>query len=316
MINKITGVKTVDFKVTAKGHGVVNWNGAASLSNDGRTVDNHLLPKLRGYTNLSGKVKEDTGYKYKKEAGDIDFKENPLYISQNCVRHHLFKEQSYDNHFATTSNAIDLLASVTGLLRGYVIPATISFKRTSPLLLEDFVDQLGNGNFEQFSRAGERNSSSFFSKTTFGDTLYIGYGSINICDLQFISLSNDFDRAALNVKDNEGEEVAKKVQDFIESLEPTRKPKVVFDKNYVRNGTIFNHGEAGLLLDDVAIDILVKKMLDMIATLSIKQGKGYMFVDTVEVDYNDSDKPMRIKHDPNSINHNSTGEYAHYYTAK
>ena len=107
-----------------------------------------------------------------------------------------------------------------------------------------------------------------------------------------------------------------KVQDFIESLEPTRKPKVVFDKNYVRNGTIFNHGEAGLLLDDVAIDILVKKMLDMIATLSIKQGKGYMFVDTVEVDYNDSDKSMRVKHDPSSINHNLTGEYAHYYTAK
>lgn len=66
MINKITGVKTVDFKVTAKGHGVVNWNGAASLSNDDYTVDNHLTPKLRGYTNLSGKVKEDTGYKYKK----------------------------------------------------------------------------------------------------------------------------------------------------------------------------------------------------------------------------------------------------------
>lgn len=51
MINKVTGVKTVDFKVIAKGHGVVNWNGSASLSNDGRTVDNHLLPKLRGYTN-------------------------------------------------------------------------------------------------------------------------------------------------------------------------------------------------------------------------------------------------------------------------
>lgn len=316
MINKVTGVKSVDFKVMAKGHGVINWNGATSLSNDGRTVDNHTLPKLRGYTNLSGKVKEETGYKYKKEVTDIDFKQTPLYISQNCIRHHLFKEQAYDTHFATTDNALDLLSSITGLLRGYVIPATISFKRTSPLLIEDFVDQLCNGNFEQFVHSGERNSSSFFSKTTFGDTFYIGYGSINICDLQFISLSNDFDRAALNIKDNEGKKVAQRIQDFIQTLDPTRNPKVTFDKNYVQNGTIFNHGEAGLLLDEVAIDILVKKMLDMVATLSIKQGKGYMFVDSIEVDYNDSNKPMRIKHEPSDINPNLAGEYAKYYSAK
>ena len=62
-------------------------------------------------------------------------------------------------------------------------------KRTSPLLLlEDFVDQLGNGNFEQFGQAGVRDSSSFFSKTTFGDTEYISYGSISIEQLEFISL--------------------------------------------------------------------------------------------------------------------------------
>ena len=94
--DKITGIKSVDFKIRALGHGVVNWNGPTNLAQeDGRTVDNHTLPKLRGYTNLSGKVK-DSGYKYRKEPTDINFKETPLYISQNCVRHHLFREQAYD----------------------------------------------------------------------------------------------------------------------------------------------------------------------------------------------------------------------------
>ena len=96
---KITGIRSVDFKIVAIGHGVVNWNGPTNLQGeDGKTVNNHTLPKLRGYTNLSGRVK-DTGYKYRKEPMDIDFKKNPLYISQNCVRHHIFKAQSFSFHY-------------------------------------------------------------------------------------------------------------------------------------------------------------------------------------------------------------------------
>lgn len=314
-MQQITGIKSVDFKVTAQGHGVVNWNGATALNNNGKTVENHTLPKLRGYTNLSGRIKEENGYKYKKEATDIDFKETPLYISQNCVRHHLFREQSYDLHFANADNAIDVLCSLTGLLRGYAIPS-VQFKRASPLLIEDMVDQLGNGNFEQFVHAGERDSSSFFSKTTFGDTLYIGYGSINIEQLEFISLDNKFDRAALVIKDTQGEEVAQKVQDFIKSLDPTKDPKAVFNANYVRKGGILNEGEVGILLDNTAISILVETMINMLSTLVIKQGKGYMYVETVEVDYNDSNKAMRIKRNPEEIVSENKQDYAVYFQAQ
>lgn len=314
-MEKVTGIKSVDFKILAFGHGVVNWNGPTTLSNEGRTVDNHTLPKLRGYTNLTGKVKEETGYKYKKEAADIDFKENPLYISQNCIRHHLFRDQAFDLHFAAEKSLEQVLASLTGLIRGYVVPAS-QCKRTSPLLLEDFVDQLGKGNFEQFGQAGERDSSSFFSKTTFGDTEYISYGSIGIEQLEFISLDNKFDRAAMIVKDNQGQEVAQKVQDFIQSLAPERQPKAIFHPNYVRKGTIYQEGEAGILLDQEAIDILVKTTLDLITNLSIRQAKGYMYVDSIEVDYNDSNKMMRIKRSPNEISPEPKTEYAVYFSAK
>lgn len=313
-MQKVTGIKSVDFKIYAYGHGVVNWNGPTTLSSEGRTVDNHTLPKLRGYTNLTGKVKDETGYKYKKEATDIDFKQTPLYISQNCIRHHLFREQAFDLHFAGEKSLDKVLASITGLIRGYVVPSS-QCKRTSPLLLEDFVDQLGNGNFEQFGQAGERDSSSFFSKTTFGDTEYISYGSISIEQLQFISLDNKFDRCAMIIKDNQGEAVAKQVQDFIQSLDPSRSPKATFHANYVRLGTIYEQGEAGILLDDTAIDILVKTTLDMIQELVIRQAKGYMYVDRVEVDYNDSNKMMRIKRH-GETNPTATTNYAIYFEAK
>jgi len=313
---KVTGIKSVDFKITALGHGVVNWNGPTTLTGDGgKTVDNHTLPKLRGYTNLTGKEKEGTGYKYKKEATDIDFKKTPLYISQNCIRHHLFRDQAFDLHYAGDKNLQQVLASITGLVRGYVVPSS-QCKRTSPLLMEDFVDELGNGNFEQFGQAGERDSSSFFSKTTFGDTKYHSYGSISIEQLQFISLDKKFDRAAMVIKEGQGEEIATAVQVFIQSLNPNLNPQATFHPNYVRKGTIFEEGEAGILLNNDAIQALVEYTLGMISELSIRQAKSYMYVDEILVDYNDSSKMMRIKRDEGNISPQPESDYATYFSAK
>lgn len=322
---KVTGIKSVDFKIKALGHGVVNWNGPTTLQSDGRIIDNHTLPKLRGYTNLTGKVSEK-GYKLKKDPSDINFKHNPLYISQNCIRHHLFRDQAYDLHYAKEKALEKVIASITGLIRGYVVPSS-QCKRTSPLLVEDFVDQLGNGNFEQFGRAGgkekemtksgEEKSSTFFSKTTFGDTEYLSYGSISIEQLQFISLDNKFDRAAMtNIKEGQGEEVAQLVQDYIRSLNPELSPDATFHENYVRNGTIFEEGENGILLDQDAIRILVETTIQKIKELSIRQAKSYMYVDEVWVDYNDSTKMMRIKRDFSQIENQPKSDYAIYFYAK
>ncbi|USE82209.1 type I-Fv CRISPR-associated protein Cas7fv [Acinetobacter tibetensis] len=325
-MSKVTGIKSVDFKITAYGYGVVNWNGPTTLTgDDGTTVDNHSLPKLRGYSNLTGRIKE-TGYKYKKEASDIDFSKTPLYISQNCIRHHLFRDQAYDLHYAKDKNLIDVLASITGLIRGYVVPSS-QCKRTSPLLITDFIDQLGNGNFEQMGRSGSKEkgkddkgkdvaSNSFYSKTTFGDTEYVAYGSISIEQLEFISLDKKFDRASMIIKEGEGEKIAETVQEFIQQLDASRQPKAVFHPNYVRKGTIFEEGEVGILLDNTAIDILVNETLNLLRELSIKQAKGYMYVESVEVDYNDSNKMMRIKRSPEQANLEPQMDYAVYFEAQ
>jgi len=201
-------------------------------------------------------------------------------------------------------------------VRGFVVPTTQN-KRTSPLLLEDFVDQLGKGNFEQFGQAGERDSSSFYSKTTFGDTEYISYGSISIEQLQFISLDKKFDREAMEIKSGEGEEVAKLIEEYIASLDTKgRSPKATFHENCVRNGTIFEEGENGVLLNDDAVAILIEETLRMISELSIRQAKSYMYVDEMIVDYNDSSQMMRVKHEDDSVNSRPSTNYAHYFYAK
>jgi hypothetical protein len=330
-MKKVTGIKSVDFKITALGHGVVNWNGPTQLSSKGKNFDNHSLPKLRGYSNLSGEVSEK-GFAFKKDIIDIDFKKTPLYVSQNCIRHHLFKNQAFDVHYATKSKAeelIKMLASETGLLRGYVVPKSQN-KRTSPLLIEDFVDQLGNGNFEQLSNSSsieeivnedgsisyKRGENSIFSKTTFGDTQYISYGTISIEQLQFISLDKKYDREAMSIKSGQGETVAKAIQDYIKSLNSALNPVATFHENYVRAGTIFEEGEVGILLNNDAIQILVEHTIDLVSALSIRQAKSYMYVDEVIVDYNDSSKMMRIKRDEGSTSPQPESEYATYFYAK
>ena len=330
-MEKVTGIKSVDFKVTAFGYGVVNWNGPTPIAgDDNKELNNHTMPKLRGFNNLTGKIKEGTDYKYKKQATDIDFKKTPLYISQNCIRHHLFKEQSFDLHFASDKNIQKVLSSLTGLVRGYVVPQGNQCKRTSALLLEDFVDQLGNGNFEQLSNASsiekiedengsityKRGDNSIFSKTTFGDTKYISYGSISVEQLQFISLDKKFDRAAMVIKVGQGKQVADEIEQFLKSLNSTLKPEAIYHSNYVRRGTIFEEGEAGILLNHDAVKILIDATLEKLKNLTIRQAKGYMYVDQIEVDYNDSDKMMRIKRYPDQVNPALNNEFATYFYAK
>jgi hypothetical protein len=159
-------------------------------------------------------------------------------------------------------------------------------------------------------------SNSFFSKTTFGETEYLAYGSISVEQLQFISLDKKFDRAAMTIKTGEGEQVAQAVQNFIKSLDPSKNPTATFHPNYVRAGTIFEEGEVGILLDNIAIDILVAETIRMVSELSIKQAKGYMYVDSVLVDYNDSHKMMRIKRSESDISETPNTDFANYFYAK
>lgn len=326
-MNKVTGIKSIDFKVVASGSGVVNWNGnfpfvIVKKTEDGEQkteiITNHTIPKLRGYSNIEIYKKEENEFKKYKKPNEVDFKKNPLYISQNCIRHHLFKDESYDFHFASkrdlNKDPKKLLLSISGLLRGYVIPGT-QCKRKSPLLIEDFVDQLGNGNFEQFANSGEKNTNSMFSKITFGKTKYLAYGSISIEDLQFISLDKKFDREAYTIKKEEdGKSLAIEITSFISLMNYNShlNPKAKFGY-YSRKGSIYQEPEAGILLNEDAINILVDYLLELIEELSIKQAKGWMSVDSVEKDYNSSTKMMRIIKDEGSIEDYKEEKYAIYY---
>ena len=65
-----------------------------------------------------------------------------------------------------------------------------------------------------------------------------------------------------------------------------------------------------------AIQALVEYTLTLVSELSIRQAKSYMYVDEVLVDYNDSNKMMRIKRDEGDISEQAESGYATYFYAK
>ncbi len=334
-MEKVTGIKSVDFKVKALGHGVVNWNGQvdvnALIDGNVKRLKNHSIPKLRGYSNK--RFKDDGSYSLK-FADEIDFTKNPLYISQNCIRHHLFRDQAFDLQVLEKKENLNeemhkLLCSVLGLVRGYVVPKTEN-KRTSALLITDFEEKLHLGNYEQMGRSGSKEkqktksgdekSTSMFSKTTFGQTEYEAHGSISIEQLQFISLDDRFSRQAMRADENESKQLATEITDFLKSItnNETEKDKIeaVYHPNYVRVGAIYDLGEAGILLNDEATDVLVKETLNLIENLSIRQAKGYMYVDEILVDYNNSalaKDMMRITRDESLAESTKQDRYAVYF---
>lgn len=310
-MKRINGIKSVDFFIKAEGFGVVNWNGSASLYSEqaGKNVNNHLLPKMRGIDMLTiSKMK------------DIDHKAR-LYISQNCVKNALFKDFTYGLKEVTLSNVNDVLCSLVGLVRGYVIAeGSTSLKRKSSLFIEDFLSTPDVSlNYEQFSQSAARNETSIFSKHTTGATNYVAYGSINIEDLQFLPLEDSLGRSCYRevVTESEGQDLATKITQFLKELDfsQTKNPQVIFSNNYLRINSICKQGEAGLLLNDDAIDLVVTEIINIIKDLFISRSRAYVEVKELLIDYNEG-KALRIKHSKEDINPSKDRNYAVYYEAQ
>lgn len=319
-MSKITGIKSVDFIVRASGEGVVNHNGAMSVYNPvagktGKIIENHLFPKLRGVDPIR-KVVKDGDKVLGMSLADPELATAALVVSANCVRSHLFKSVSFGVTQVTRANVEDALASLHGLMRGYLITENnTSFARKSPLYLTDFECANPGLRYNQANRAGVRDKTSIHSNfATNKDLQYVGKGSISIEDLQFIPLENTHGRSSYSeaISIAQGEALAAHVTRFLQDNSGNSEAKAVFVKNAVRKGAFVKEGEAGLLLNEAAMDVVIGETLELLRNLYIRQGKGFLRVDEVVVDYN-SGHAFRILKDPDAAVSEKLEPYAVYY---
>ena len=321
-LNKISGIKSIDFTIRATGEGIVNHNGSAAVWNPAaeKTVKNHLFPKLRGLDPMRKSVVNHSGEEKVRglSLADPELANAALIVSENCLRSHIFKSASFGVAEVTRDTVGDALASLHGLMRGYLVTSNGgNFARKSPLFMADLECSNPGLRYNQASKAGGRTETSIFSFfATDKDLQYVGHGSINIEDLQFIPLEDTHGRSAFSevVSEAVGVELAGHVTQYLQDISGNPEAKAEFVREAVRKGTFSKVGEAGLLLNDAALDVVVQNTLELIESLYIRQSKGYVRVTDLQVDYNDG-KVFRILDGDTSVcvGHKHTN-YAQYYT--
>lgn len=298
-MSKKNFIKAVEFKITARGEGIVNHNGSSPVYNPaaGKTIENHLMPKILGF-NPMVRMKTTEGDKTMPlSLADPMWETAAIYVSPACMRKALFSY--FDNiQEVTRDMAAEVLSNPDGLMRGYLITeGGANFARKSPLRLGKMICWEPGLVYNQGSKSGARTETSIYSYfETKPDIEYVGYGSISIEDF-FIPLENTMGRSQYSevVTKKDGEALAATITQNLKDQSGREDVGAKFVLAARRKGASKKgFTEAGIMLNEAAIDFIIENFLDNLRTLVIRQGKGHLYVTDVALDYNDGHS-MRIK---------------------
>jgi hypothetical protein len=287
-------VKSIRFNGVIVSSGIVNFEGS-----DNRYVGDKIPSIIRETMCNSGRggftIKNYKNIKYAKHAvkkiGTTEDGKNIydliLKISKDCLRQGIFSdEQPSHNPGIVYSEIIfnKFLSSKSGLLRGYFF-ANKGIKRKSSVYVSDAIQSsdnistvdVGTMNAHKDSKADKDAEGSLalhYKETISGLTKYEFEGSIDLSELQFISISEDYDRKAIDPN---------YLDFYVTELEKVVGGKVkkgYFIKNTATNGL----PEEGILLDSDQVKVLVKYFFERIIDLEIVRGaSGRAWLDSIEI---------------------------------
>jgi len=195
-----------------KGNGIVNYG-----SKEDGFILKKIIPDWWRYLQhdnykVAKHVIKKTGENEKGESlYDVKLK-----ISSACIRNAIFSgDQPFHNPdlIHAPKALIKLIASAVGVLRGYMFEITGGgIKRKSPITITDAI-QIGdekptmdigtqtcpkNPDTEGKKDLDESGGLSMHYKESVGNVEYLAHGAVDLCELQFISLSQKYDRLAVN----------------------------------------------------------------------------------------------------------------------
>jgi len=213
--------KSILFKVELEGQGIVNYDSVNQKK---------LLAKTRLGSSIEYRYNNTIFAKknlYQGEEGKVDYK---IKISSDCLRNGLFSKDMVaqsPNLIHHKTFLMTFLGSPVSILRGYMfLGSPESYKKKSPITIVD-AEQTCNALslIETFTKSGEKgvekpeeetevkmteeagekedskSDNTFFKKETIGKIEYATRGSLNLNELQFVSLDTIYDRMALNPDD-------------------------------------------------------------------------------------------------------------------
>jgi hypothetical protein len=276
--------KSIIFKGTISSNGIVNFDGKDAK---------WLLKKAKSdfRNQLSHDNVKVAKHAYVCEGTDKDG--NPIYkavlkISKDCLRNGIFKnDQPFHNPGIVHAPKvlINLLASVAGLLRGYMF-ADDGIKRKSPVYISDAVQVSNNvSTFDigtqdspketKVDAEAEAGLTMHFKESIGGVVSYEFQGSIDISELQFISLSQVYDRLAVDPN---------YLEVYTQALATTLGSKVSAKAFYIKTTASNGLPEEGLLLTPEQIKKLVVDFFARLLDLEIIRGaNGRAWLSSLEI---------------------------------
>lgn len=283
-------LKSILFKGKIKGNGIVNYDGK----------DQKWMLKKYKYDEWGNALKFDN-IKIAKHAivrSGNDDNGKPQYdvrlkISSNCLRNAIFKEDHpFQNPMIMHSKKLlnMSIASIAGLLRGYMFEQEgfTGLKRKSPVIITDAEQTAGalstidlhttSGAKRTKESEDDSSDTSLFYKETVGDAEYSFKGAINLADLQFISLSDTFDRMAVNPDDFQTL--------YRPHLETSVGSKVDDPAFYLMNSAVNAVPEEGVLLSQNQTALLVKEFFKRLLALNImRNASGYASLSDLQIKF-------------------------------
>lgn len=267
------GLKTLKMSLEIKGRGLVNYNGNEPNIHQRKKFFNELVHNGKICENVSF-AKENV---YKEKLINKEGKEEVRYTSKKVISKGLLRKtiiglENDVNSDQLTREGSDLLRvnyiSQNSLItKGYCIlnkAKGISLKRASALCTSD-AEQTNNAEtiIEICTTEGIKDNTSLFYRETCGYITYQADVYINIKQLQFISMDDNYDRAALLESDFE-----------------------IFSNNIKRRGGsvkkgkfITSHdnlvGEYGIVLSDNIVYKCVRDIMEKILSFNIKRAGSY-----------------------------------------
>jgi hypothetical protein len=278
-------IKSILFKGTITSSGIVNFDGKdakwllkrakadcrSQLSHDNAKVAKHAITQ-------EGLDKDG-----------LPILNAVLKISKDCIRQSIFKEdQPFHNPAIVHAKKIlvKLLASLAGLTRGYMF-ADIGIKKKSAVYISDAVQtsknistiDIGTQNAPKESKSGEEDEKAgltlHYKESIGGNVTYEFEGAIDLNELQFISLSQVYDRLALDPN---------YLDEYLQNLEGTVGSKPTGKSFYIKKTAVGGLPEEGLLLNSDQVKVLVGGFFERLLGLEITRGAcGRAWLSSLEI---------------------------------
>lgn len=265
MSKKFENVKSIKFDVTFNGIGCVNFDG-------NQQKDSLINGKFIDY-----EIAKNKNTKYAKRYFDKDcFRYK---VSSDCIRHEMYKDcMEFQN--TTLSYLPHILyraiAQPQYLERGYMFTNFHQMKKKSSYCITPAISETEHKkvHMELMSKSGykgdkqiednDKGNTSLFFIENVGEETYHSEGSIDLTEMQFLSMDMLYDRLGVDVDGGANEKI------FMDAMKENYGEDTKIGYYYIKSSvTQDEFAERGILLNKQSVDFMVKDIIKRIMKIQI-----------------------------------------------